>query len=189
MKQFSLVLLQQAMSHSFLQPPFRYRKAAQRSPQSLLQAKQPQPPQPVLEPRERCSIPWITHGPPLDMLQQVLGYPIVRAPHVNTLLQVRPHQCRAEGQDHLPRSAGHASFDAAQDTIGLQEHVASSCLSSHEYPQRLSSAFQQAMLYHYILQLVLIMGVAMTQVHDLVVGFVEPHEVLSPLGQILTTFP
>ena len=32
---------------------------------------------------------------------------------------VRSHQRRAEEQDHLPCPAGHASFDAAQDMVGL----------------------------------------------------------------------
>jgi len=31
---------------------------------------------------------------------------------------MKPHQCRAEGQDHLPWSAGHANLGAAQDTVG-----------------------------------------------------------------------
>jgi len=30
---------------------------------------------------------------------------------------VRPHQFRAEGQDHVPHPAGHASFGAAQDMV------------------------------------------------------------------------
>jgi len=29
------------------------------------------------------------------------------------------HQTGAEGQNPLPRPAGHAAFDAAQDTVGL----------------------------------------------------------------------
>jgi len=32
---------------------------------------------------------------------------------------VGSHQSRAEGQNHLPRPAGHAAFDAAQDMVGL----------------------------------------------------------------------
>jgi len=38
---------------------------------------------------------------------------------VHTILQVGFHRSRAEGQNHLPRPAGHPSFDAAQDTVGL----------------------------------------------------------------------
>ena len=44
----------------------------------------------------------------------------------------------------------------------------------HQYPQLL---FGTAVLYLYIPQLVLIMRVAITQVQDLALGFVEPHEI------------
>ena len=33
-----------------------------------------------------------------------------------------PHQGRSEGEDHLLLSAGHALFNAPQDTIGLLGH-------------------------------------------------------------------
>jgi len=56
----SLVLSQQSLlkslSPSFLQPLFRYRKAALRSPRSSLHAEQPQ----LLNlSSEKCSVPWI----------------------------------------------------------------------------------------------------------------------------------
>jgi len=54
-------------------------------------------------------------------------------------LQVRPHQCRAEGQDHLPRPAGHASFDAVQNTVdflGCEDTVLVHVqFPIHQYPQ------------------------------------------------------
>ena len=34
------------------------------------------------------------HGPPLDMLQQVHIFPVLRTSHLDTVLQVRPHQHR-----------------------------------------------------------------------------------------------
>ena len=43
------------------------------------------------------------------------------APELDTALQVWSHQSRGEGQNHLPRPAGHASFDAAQDAVGFLE--------------------------------------------------------------------
>ena len=56
----------------------------------------------------------------------------------DAVLQVRPHQHRAEGQDPLPCPAGCASFDAAQHTVGflgcegtLLAHV---LLAVHQYP-------------------------------------------------------
>jgi len=43
---------------------------------------------------------------------------VLRAPELNAVLQVRSHQSRVEGQNHLSRPAGHASPDAAQDMVG-----------------------------------------------------------------------
>ena len=87
---------------------------------SLLQAEQPQLPQPVLtgevfHSADHCC------GPLLDTVQ------------------VRSHLHRVEGQDHLPQPTGHACFDAAQDLIGsvgcegtLLAHVK---FSIHQQPQ------------------------------------------------------
>ena len=58
-------------------------------------------------------------GPPWDALQQIHVPPVVRTPHLDTVLQVRPHHRTGEGRDHFPYPAGHASFDAAQDTVGF----------------------------------------------------------------------
>ena len=52
-------------------------------------------------------------------------------------------------------------------------------LAIYQYPQVL---FSRAVLYPYILHLLLIVNVAMIQVQDLALGFVESHEVhLGPL--------
>jgi len=118
----------------------RGRKAtvALRSPWSLLQAERPQLSQPVLigemfHPLDRFC------GLPLDTLQQVHVSPLLRTPHLDAVLRVRPHQRRAEGQNHLPCPAGHSSFDTAQDKVGflgcegtLLPHVQ---LGIHQYPQ------------------------------------------------------
>ncbi|KAK4827388.1 hypothetical protein QYF61_017793 [Mycteria americana] len=58
-------------------------------------------------------------GPSLDLLQQLHVLLVLMTPELDAVLQVRSHQSGVEGQNHLPRSAGHASFDAAQDTVGL----------------------------------------------------------------------
>jgi len=86
---------------------------------------------------------------------------------------VRSHQSGVEGQNHLPRPAGHASFDAAQDTVSLLgcEHT---LLSHDQYPQVL---FSRAALNPFIPQPALILGVALTQVWDPALGLVETHEV------------
>ena len=53
-------------------------------------------------------------GPPLDMLEQNHISTVLRTPLLDAVLYMRPHQHVAEGQDHLPYPAGHASFDAAK---------------------------------------------------------------------------
>ncbi|CAM4707287.1 unnamed protein product, partial [Lepidochelys olivacea] len=40
-------------------------------------------------------------------------------PKLDTVLQMRPHQCRIEGDDHVPRSAGNAPTYTSQNAIGL----------------------------------------------------------------------
>jgi len=46
-------------------------------------------------------------------------FPVLQAPELDARLQVGSHQSGTEGQNPLPRPAGHAAFDAAQDTVGL----------------------------------------------------------------------
>ena len=72
-------------------------------------------------------------GPPLDLLQHVQVFPVLRAPELSAGLQVGSHQSRAEGQNHLPQPAG-TSFNAAHHTVGflgcertLSVHVQISC--------------------------------------------------------------
>ncbi|KAK4805635.1 hypothetical protein QYF61_009861 [Mycteria americana] len=129
-------------------------------------------------------------GPPLDLLQEVHVFPVLRTLELDTVLQVGSHQSRAEGQNQLPHPAGHASFDAAhqkKDTVGflgcehtLPAHVQ---LFIHQYPQVL---LHRAALKQFIPQPVLILGVALTQVQDLALGLVEPHEVhMGPLLELV----
>jgi len=40
-------------------------------------------------------------GPILDTLQQVYVPPVLRTPHLDTVLQLRSHQREVERQDHL----------------------------------------------------------------------------------------
>jgi len=103
---------------------------------------------------------------------------VLRAPELDAELQVGSHQSRVEGQNPLPRPAGHAAFDAAQDAVGLmgclQTMVAHVQLFIHQYPQVLLG---KAALNPIIPQPVLILGVALTQVQDFALGIVEPHEI------------
>ena len=109
--------------------------------------------------------------------------PVLRTPHLDAVLQVRPHQCRVVGQDHLPRPAGHAALNAAQHTVGFlgckETVLAHVQLPTHQHPQVF---FGRAVLNPFIPQLVLVAGVASIQVQDLAFGVVEPQEVhLGPL--------
>ena len=58
-------------------------------------------------------------GPPPDMLQQVHIFPVLKTSHPDTVLQVRSHQCRVEGHNHLLWPTEHAYFDAAHNMVGF----------------------------------------------------------------------
>jgi len=62
-----------------------------------------------------CAYLW----PPLDLLQQLHIFLVLGAPGLDPVLQLGPHNVRAERDKHLPLPAGHPSLDAAQDTAGL----------------------------------------------------------------------
>lgn len=55
---------------------------------------------------------------PLDPLQQVRVFLMFWASELNVRLQV-VSQSGADGDNHLPRPAGHPSFDAAKDMAGF----------------------------------------------------------------------
>jgi len=101
---------------------------------------------------------------------------VLGAPELDAGLQVGSAQSRVEGQDPLPRPAGHASLDAAQDTVGLlgceRTLVAHVKLFIHHYPQVL---LIRAALNPFIPQPVLIPAIAVTQMQDPALVLVEPH--------------
>ena len=118
LKPFPLVLAKQSPKESvpfFLTAPLQVLKGCYQVSlePSLLQAEQPQLSRPVLVGEVFHSLCHFC-GPPLDALQQVCVSPVLRIPHLDTVLQVRCHQHRAQGQDHLPHPAA-----AAQDTVGF----------------------------------------------------------------------
>ena len=95
-------------------------------------------------------------------------------------LRVGSHKSGVKGQNHLPWPAGHASLDAAQDTVyflgcmsTLLAHVE---LLLHQYPQVL---LLRAALQPLSAQPVLVFGVALTNVQDPAFGLV----VYTPLLQ------
>ncbi|KAJ7414889.1 hypothetical protein BTVI_39977 [Pitangus sulphuratus] len=93
--------------------------------------------------------------------------------------QVGSHESGVEGQNHLPRPAGHTAFDAAQDTNGTLSARVQSVI--HQHPQVLLS---RAALDLFIPQPTLIPEVALTQVQHLAFGLVKPHFIPmdSPFG-------
>ena len=109
------------------------------------------------------------------------------APELDAVFQVGSQQSRVEGQNYFPQLAGHASFDAVQDTAGLLgcecmllAHVQ---LFIHQYPQVLliRAAFNPC-----IPQPVLIVRVSPTQMRDLALGLVEPHKIhTGPLLEVV----
>ncbi|KAK4818207.1 hypothetical protein QYF61_008697 [Mycteria americana] len=140
-------------------------------------AKQPQLPQPLLIRlllqtlhRLRC--------PSLDTLQHLNVSLVVGGPKLNTVFEVRPHQCRVQGHDHFPSPAGHAIFDTSQDAIGFLGHLGT--LPAHiqaavnQHPQVLLcwAAFQPLFPKPVALH-----GVAVTQVQDPALSLVEPHTI------------
>ena len=105
LKPFPLALLQQTLLESV---PFLLLVSHQilkghpqvTSEPSPLPAEQAQLSQPVL-------IAEVFHpfehfcGPPLNALQQVCVSPVLRTPHLDTVLQMSFHQSRAQGQHHF----------------------------------------------------------------------------------------
>ncbi|KAK4830412.1 LOW QUALITY PROTEIN: hypothetical protein QYF61_010943, partial [Mycteria americana] len=152
------------------------------SPQPpFLQAKQPQFPQPLLirlllqTLHQLLALLWTRSSTSMSLL----------GPKLNTVFEVRPHQCRVQGHDHFPSPAGHTIFDTSQDAIGFLGHLGT--LLAHiqaavdQHPQVLFclAAFQPLFPKPGALH-----GVAVAQVQDLALGLVKPHTFdLSPLIQ------
>ncbi|KAK4818862.1 hypothetical protein QYF61_020081 [Mycteria americana] len=82
------------------------------------QAKQSQLPQPLLI-RLLLQTLHQLRCPSLYTLQYLNIPLVVGGPKLNTVFEVRPHQCRVQGHNHFPSPAGHAIFDTSQDAIGL----------------------------------------------------------------------
>ncbi|KAK4821198.1 hypothetical protein QYF61_015766 [Mycteria americana] len=150
----------------------------------LVKAKQPQLPQPLLI-RLLLQTLHQLRCPSLDSLQHLNVSLVVGGPKLNTVFEVRPHQCRVQGHDHFPTPAGHAIFDTSQDAIGFLGHLGT--LLAHiqeavnQHPQVL---FCLAAFQPLFPKPVALHGVAVAQVQDLALGFVKPHTIdLGPLIQ------
>ncbi|KAK4821248.1 hypothetical protein QYF61_016547 [Mycteria americana] len=148
------------------------------SPQPpFLQAKQSQLPQPLLI-RLLLQTLHQLRCPSLYTLQYLNIPLVVGGPKLNTVFEVRPHQCRVQGHNHFPSPAGHAIFDTGQDAIGLLGRLGT--LLAHiqaavnQHPQVLlcQAAFQPLFPKPVVLH-----GVAVAQVQDLALGLVKPHTI------------
>jgi len=92
----------------------------------------------------------------------------VRGPELNTVLEVRPHQCRVQGQDHLPTAAGHTIPDTSQDAAGLLGHLGT--LLAHVHPavnQHPKVLFLWTAFQPLFPEPVALHGVVVTEVQDL----------------------
>ncbi|KAK4824396.1 hypothetical protein QYF61_014056 [Mycteria americana] len=146
--------------------------------QALLEAaKQSQFPQPLLIRLVLQTLHQL-RCPSLYTLQYLNIPLVVGGPKLNTVFQVRPHQCRVQGHNHFPSPAGHAVFDTGQDAIGLLGRLGT--LLAHiqaavnQHPQVLlcQAAFQPLFPKPVALH-----GVAVAQVQDLALGLVKPHTI------------
>ncbi|KAK4831827.1 LOW QUALITY PROTEIN: hypothetical protein QYF61_019350 [Mycteria americana] len=167
------------------------------SPQPpFLQAKQSQLPQLLLIRLVLQTLHQL-RCPSLDTLQHLNVSLVVGGPKLNTVFEVRPHQCRVQGHDHFPMEfLIHAIFDTSQDAIGFLGHLGT--LLAHiqaavdQHPQVL---FCLAAFQPLFPKPVALHGVAVAQVQDLALGLVKPHTIdlgpsiqpsLPPLQQINT---
>ncbi|KAK4820458.1 hypothetical protein QYF61_027035 [Mycteria americana] len=125
------------------------------------------------------------------MLQHLNVLLVVRGPKLNTVFEVRPHQCRVQGDDHFPSPAGYTIPDTSQDAIGFLGHLGT--LPAHvqaavnQHPQVL---FHWAAFQPLFPKPVALHGVAVAQVQDLALGLVKPHTVdLGPSIQPVQSLP
>ncbi|KAJ7412648.1 hypothetical protein WISP_94987 [Willisornis vidua] len=124
-----------------------------------------------------CSRPQL-HCPSLDRLQHLNVFLAVNGPKLNTRLEVQPHQCRVERDDHCPGPAGHTIADKGQDAICLLGHLGS-LLAHVQLPvdQHLQVLFCQAAFEPLFPQPEVLPGVVVTQGQDLALGLTEPHTI------------
>ncbi|KAK4816910.1 hypothetical protein QYF61_024920 [Mycteria americana] len=120
--------------------------------------------------------------PSLDTLQHLNVSLVVGGPKLNTVFEVRPHQCHVQGHDYFPSPTGHTISDTSQDAIGFLGHLGTllahiqSAVSQHPQVLFCQAAFQPLFPKPGALH-----GVVVAQVQDLALGLVEPHTIdLSP---------
>ena len=109
-------------------------------------------------------------------LSQVCVLLVLKTSYLDAALQMRSHSSEQRGR--ITSLALLATLLLVQPRIQLAVRAHCWLVSSchHQHPQIL---FGRAVLYPFIPQFVPIVGVNMTQVQDLALGFVEPHELFS----------
>ncbi|PKU46836.1 hypothetical protein llap_2809 [Limosa lapponica baueri] len=91
---------------------------------------------------------------------------------------MRPHQGRVEGEDDLPRPAGHTLLDSPQDAIGLLGHKGTLLAHGHSVVHQDSQVFfHRAALQQVSPQPLLVHGVIAPQVQHPTLFPVESHKV------------
>ncbi|PKU40383.1 hypothetical protein llap_9314 [Limosa lapponica baueri] len=109
----------------------------------------------------------------------------MRGPKLDVLLEVGPHQCQVQGDNHFPSPASHTIRVTSQDAVGLLDHLGT--LLAHVQPrvdQHPQGYFCQAALQPLFPKRVALHGVVLTQVQDPAIGLIESHTIgLSPLIQ------
>jgi len=126
-------------------------------------------------------------GPSLDLFQQLCIRPVLGAPGLDTVLQLRPHKGRIEGANPLPLPADHPAVDAAQNTVGFLG--CKSTLLAHAQLFIIRIPIYMVAFSKYFSQSVLMSGIASTQVQHLALCFVKPHKVLMGRLLSLSRFP
>ncbi|KAK4818276.1 hypothetical protein QYF61_009994 [Mycteria americana] len=157
-----LVTWEQRLTPTSLQPPFRLN-----NPSSLSRSSS-----------DFCSRPFTSFIALLWTRSSTSMSLVVRGPKLNTVFEVRPHQCRVQGHDHFPSPAGHAISDRSQDAVGLLGHLGT--LLAHIQPavnQHPQVLFHQAAFQPLFPKPVALHGVAVAQVQDLALSLVEPHTI------------
>ena len=95
----------------------------------------------------------------------------MKAPELDAGLQVRSHQSGVDGQNPLPHPAGHAAFDAAEDTSGflVRECTLTAdvefLIKQHSQVLLLRAAFNP-----FSARPIFVLGIALTRVQDLILS-------------------
>ncbi|PKU40062.1 hypothetical protein llap_9634 [Limosa lapponica baueri] len=120
------------------------------------------------------------------MLQHLNVFPVVKGPKLDTALEIGPHQCQVQGDDHLSSPTHHIVPDTGQDAVSLLGHLGMQLAhiqpAVDQHPQVL---FCQAALQPLFPKPVALYGLVVTQVQDLALALVEFH----PIGLSLSIQP